>query len=118
LDSVTFCARNELAPLVLAPSEQVDEAAALLIAEACNERGERVSVHRLLAFSATWSATSRVARRNLFVFNGCNGRRSGLQPASTAITVLAARLGVERRGIRKNFVELTATIPSATRAQR
>jgi hypothetical protein len=77
---VTFCARNELAPLVLAPSEQVDEAAALLIAEACNERGERVSVHRLLAFSATWSATSRVARRNLFVFNGCNGRRSGLQP--------------------------------------
>jgi hypothetical protein len=74
-----FCTNAELAPPVLSTCEQVDEAPPLLVAQARNEVGEGI-VFRCRVVSATGSATRTLARRNFFVFNGYNGRRSGLQP--------------------------------------
>ncbi len=55
----------------------------MLGGQSCDEFGKgglaRV-IRQFGVFSATGSATSHLARRNLFVYTGCNGRRPGLQP--------------------------------------
>ena len=80
----------------LAPGEQIGETSAFIQAETGHDCFKTMVVRLDRILSATVSATSGIARRNLFSCIGYDGSLTGLQSASAMMTATTA----ERRVLR------------------
>jgi hypothetical protein len=80
--SLFQCELHSSPLLTIEGGQQIGQPSPVLGAQPRNKIGQGIVVQfavRNRFASATGSATSILARRNLFVYSSCNGRRSGLQ---------------------------------------